>query len=192
MKNKIILLTILSVIVLLFFIKTNQITGFILFDKDYVPTPGSNLLTVYGERPIANRQVYIISINPFTMSDIDNLDDYFYQRTVVYNDELRIKLELIKSIDKSSLHSLDNLDAIASKSLNSLINHWCAYSTRTDINGHFSVSVPAGKYLILVIVPANRLLTKTEPIGELKHESKSVLAFQNSSTEFIIDPRVLK
>jgi hypothetical protein len=150
------------------------------------------MLNVYAERPIPNRPVYAISVNPFTMSDVDILMEYFYQRRVVYNEELRIKLELIKSIDKSLLHRLDSLDAIASKSLDALMNHWCTFCTRTDVNGHFSVSVPAGKYLILALVPGNRLRTITEPIGQLENESKWVLAFQNSSTEFLINPRELE
>lgn len=175
-------------IVFLFFIKTNQIAGFILFDKTYAQIAGSNMLQVYGETPIANRPVYVISINPFTMFDIDILNDYFLQRMVVHNDELSIELKLIKSIDKNSLHRLDSIDAIASKSLDALMNHWCTYSTRTDVNGHFSVSVPAGKYLILAVVPSKRLSTKTEPIGELVYDSKWVFAFQNSSKEFLIHP----
>ncbi len=58
-KRKIFFITILLLMLFLLFVKTNQISGFILFDKEYVPIPGSNMLTVYGERPIPNRLIYM-------------------------------------------------------------------------------------------------------------------------------------
>lgn len=191
-KKTWILLAIGLLIVALLLLKTNSVTGLILIDKEYERIKGTDQYIVYAERPVPYAQVYVISINPFTSANVSVLEDYFSQRVFALDQHLNVTLKHQKAMDPKIVARFQDLDGRAHLALNALKEHWSTHSTRTDQSGRFNVSVPAGKYLVLMLTPGRWPANLTEPSVQIEYKSLWLFAFQTGSIEALVDPANLR
>jgi hypothetical protein len=185
MKLKSVLILLVVVAAALLLIKTNEISGSVFQDQELVQRWHSDQPHILPGKPMPNRPVYAVSINPFTSSDVDILDEYFFQRQSVHQAEVND----VTRPGKQVRHRLDIVNSQVPASLDFLIHHWSTYATRTDINGNFSLPVPTGKYLVLVFASGEEPKSGMISIGQIEHGTIGLFIFQNSSVDFLVDPK---